>query len=38
MVVDVTQDKHERAVADSFIEWYNRRHGTAYWFYARRVQ
>ena len=35
MAVDATQDKHERAVADTFREWYNSRHGTAYGFYAR---
>jgi len=36
--MDATQDKHECAVADSFIEWYNSRHGTAYGFYARGAE
>jgi hypothetical protein len=35
VVVDATQDEHERAVADRFIEWYNSRHDTAHEFYSR---
>lgn len=38
MVVDATQNKHERAVADCFVERYNSRHGTAYGFYARGAE
>lgn len=37
-MVDAIQDKHERAVADSFIEWYNSRHGTAYGFCAHGAE
>lgn len=36
--MDTTQGKHERAVADSFIAWYNSCHGTAYRFYARGAE
>lgn len=38
MATDSTKDKHERAVADRFIDWYNSRHGTAYRFYARGAE
>ncbi len=33
--MDMTQEKHERAVADGFIDWYNERHGTTYSFHTR---
>jgi hypothetical protein len=33
--VDRTQEQHERAVADAFIDWYNSRHGTAYQYHER---
>lgn len=33
--MDPTQEKHERAVADAFVHWYNRHHGTAYAYHAR---
>jgi hypothetical protein len=36
--VDTIQDKHERAIADRFIKWYNQRHETAYTFYARGAE
>jgi len=37
-VVDATQDKHERAVADRFMDWHNSRRGTAYRFSARGAE
>lgn len=33
--MDTIQEKHERAVGDAFIDWYNERMGTAYAYYAR---
>lgn len=33
--MDAVQDEHERAVANIFVEWYNRLHGTAYVYHTR---
>ena len=33
--MDATQDRHERAIADSFVQWYNEHHGAAYAYHAR---
>ncbi|MBI2360631.1 MAG: hypothetical protein HYY46_11750 [Deltaproteobacteria bacterium] len=33
--MDVTQEQHERAVADSFVEFYNRENGTDYRYHSR---
>src|SRR5437867_7968832 len=33
--MDAIQEKHERAVGDAFINWYNERMGTSYEYYAR---
>jgi len=33
--MDTLQEKHERAVGDAFVDWYNRRKGTSFEYYAR---
>jgi hypothetical protein len=33
--MDVIQEKHERAVGDAFIDWYNKLNGAAYQYYGR---
>ncbi len=33
--MDTTQEKHERAVADRFVDWYNEHHSTAYAYHTR---
>lgn len=33
--MDVIQEKHERAVGDAFMDWYNTRHGTTYAYHDR---
>lgn len=33
--MDATQEQHERAVADSFLEFYNRENGTEYRYHSR---
>ena len=33
--MDTIQEKHERAVGDAFVEWYNRLKGTSYEYYDR---
>ena len=33
--MDTIQEKHERAVGDAFIDWYNKLKGTSYKYYAR---
>jgi hypothetical protein len=34
---DATQAQYERAVADAFIDWFNRHHGSAYTYHERRA-
>ena len=33
--MNVIQEKHERAVGDALIDWYNKRHGTTYAYHDR---
>jgi hypothetical protein len=33
--MDVIQEKHERAVGDAFMDWYNKRNGTTYAYHER---
>lgn len=33
--MDPTQEQHERAIGDAFIEWYNKQNGTAYGYHDR---
>jgi hypothetical protein len=33
--MDVTQEQHERAIADAFIDWYNQQNNTIFRFHKR---
>jgi hypothetical protein len=33
--MDLIQEKHERAIGDAFIDWYNAHHGTNYTYSGR---
>jgi len=33
--MDTIQEKHERAVGDAFVDWYNKTHGTSFNYYTR---
>lgn len=36
--MDTIQEKHERAVGDAFVDWYNKINGTSYKYYARGAE